>query len=85
MVGCKFFIYVHFSFKKLIGFHFHIHKFCCHLILIRYRVYPEPWQVVLQTPVDKKGSMQVENEVVWTSDKRPDYNLAVAKLLAASK
>jgi len=49
-----------------------------------YRVYPEPWQVVLQTPTDnKRGSMYVENTVVYTSDTRPTYTEAVAKLIKA--
>ena len=52
-----------------------------------YRVYPEPWQVVLQRPVPiKNGSaMQIQDVVVFVSDKRPTYNEAVAKLVAAAK
>ena len=49
--------------------------------IISYRVYPEPWQVVLQKVVENK----IENTVAWTSKERPDYNTAVAKLLAAAK
>ena len=50
-----------------------------------YRVYPEPWQVVKQTPVEKKGFLEVENTIVFTSKERPDYNTAVAKLLSSNK
>ena len=51
-----------------------------------YRVYPESWQVVLQTPREKKnGERYVEDTVVFTSDERPSYNDAVAKLVSAAK
>lgn len=50
-----------------------------------YRVYPEPWQVVLQTvKEDNRGQMFIEDSVVYTSDERPAYNDAVAKLVAAA-
>eukprot|EP00566_Odontella_aurita_P000603 CAMPEP_0113555128 /NCGR_PEP_ID=MMETSP0015_2-20120614/16542_1 /TAXON_ID=2838 /ORGANISM="Odontella" /LENGTH=373 /DNA_ID=CAMNT_0000456365 /DNA_START=109 /DNA_END=1233 /DNA_ORIENTATION=+ /assembly_acc=CAM_ASM_000160 len=50
-----------------------------------YRVYPEPWQVVLQTVAeDKRGQMVIQDSVVYTSDERPSYNDAVAKLVAAA-
>jgi hypothetical protein len=47
-----------------------------------YRVYPEPWQVVLQTVKTGKNDKQlVENTVVSVSDARPTYTQAVQKLL----
>jgi hypothetical protein len=47
-----------------------------------YRVYPEPWQVVLQTVKTGKNDKQlVENTVVSVSDARPTYAQAVQKLL----
>lgn len=50
-----------------------------------YRVYPEPWQVVLQAPIrQQKGSqtvMQVVEKVAMVSDKRPTYAEAVQALL----
>mmetsp|Transcript_8867 Transcript_8867/g.19028 ORF Transcript_8867/g.19028 Transcript_8867/m.19028 type:complete len:376 (-) Transcript_8867:183-1310(-) len=50
-----------------------------------YRVYPEPWQVVLQTRrANAKGGMYVEDTVVYVSEERPEYNDAVAKLVAAN-
>lgn len=49
-----------------------------------YRVYPEPWQVVLQTAVEKKGRLEIINEVVYFSNERPDYNFVVARLLASA-
>lgn len=50
-----------------------------------FRVYPEPWQVVLQTvKVGKNGAQFVEDEVVSTSSKRPSYQEAVAVLLSAA-
>jgi hypothetical protein len=47
-----------------------------------YRVYPEPWQVVLQT-VKEKGNNQkvVEGKVVYTSDSRPTFATALQKLV----
>ncbi len=51
-----------------------------------FRVYPEPWQVVLQTvKTDKKGQAYVEDKVVSVSDERPSYNEAVAKLLEGAR
>jgi hypothetical protein len=48
-----------------------------------YRVYPEPWQVVLQTPgQDKKGDMIVTDTVALVSDTRPRYAECVSALLA---
>lgn len=49
-----------------------------------YRVYPEPWQVVLQTTTKKNGELQVDNTVVHTSDERPDYNTALKILVNAN-
>ena len=50
-----------------------------------YRQYPEPWQVVLQTrKSDGKGGMLIEDTVVYTSEERPEYNDAVAKLVRAN-
>ena len=55
-----------------------------------YRVYPEQWQVVLQTAVkDTRGGkeiIQVESSTVLVSNTRPTYQEAVQALLkAASK
>eukprot|EP00815_Leptocylindrus_aporus_P001429 CAMPEP_0116062420 /NCGR_PEP_ID=MMETSP0322-20121206/7748_1 /TAXON_ID=163516 /ORGANISM="Leptocylindrus danicus var. apora, Strain B651" /LENGTH=295 /DNA_ID=CAMNT_0003547723 /DNA_START=2116 /DNA_END=3003 /DNA_ORIENTATION=+ len=50
-----------------------------------YRVYPEQWQVILQTKSENSNQMIVENTVVYTSDERPDYNTAVGKLLAVGR
>lgn len=50
-----------------------------------FRVYPEPWQIVLQTVKEnKRGQMFVEDSVVYTSDDRPSYNDAVATLVSAA-
>lgn len=50
-----------------------------------YRVFPEPWQVVLQTvKIGKNQEMYIEDTVVSTTQERPSYNEAVAKLVAAS-
>ena len=50
-----------------------------------YRQYPEPWQVVLQTrKSDGKGGMLIEDTVVYSSEERPEYNDAVAKLVRAN-
>jgi len=47
--------------------------------------YREPWQVVLQTRrANAKGGMYVEDTVVYVSEERPEYNDAVAKLVAAN-
>mmetsp|Transcript_20198 Transcript_20198/g.45773 ORF Transcript_20198/g.45773 Transcript_20198/m.45773 type:complete len:110 (+) Transcript_20198:915-1244(+) len=49
-----------------------------------YRVYPEPWQIILQFPnTDDKDKMSVENVVVSVSETRPDYNEAIAILVKA--
>jgi hypothetical protein len=56
--------------------------FLISLFASAHRVYPEPWQVVLQTvKTGKNGANYVEDTVVYASDKRPSYNEAVAKLL----
>lgn len=48
-----------------------------------YRVYPEPWQVVLQSPSkDKNGNIKVEDIVALTSDTKPTYDIALKALLA---
>ena len=53
-----------------------------------YRVYPEPWQVVLQTPktVQRGGKsvMSVENVVAMVSETRPTYQQAVQAMVAAA-
>jgi len=47
-----------------------------------YRVYPEPWQVVLQTVKTGRNNKQfVENTVVSVSKERPSYAEAVQKLV----
>jgi hypothetical protein len=47
-----------------------------------YRVYPEPWQVILQTvKTDRNDRQYVENSLVHTSETRPTFALAVQKLL----
>jgi hypothetical protein len=47
-----------------------------------YRVYPEPWQVVLQTVKQRDSQRQyVENTVVSTTERRPTYGEAVNMLL----
>lgn len=47
-----------------------------------YRVYPEPWQVILQTVKTGKNDKQyVENTVVFASEERPTYAEAVQKLV----
>jgi hypothetical protein len=54
-----------------------------------YRVYPEPWQVVLQR-LNPKGTNNrqqqsaIENVRVHVSDQRPTYLQAVAKLVEAA-
>jgi hypothetical protein len=51
-----------------------------------YRVYPEPWQVVLQkVRTGKNGEQYVEDIVVSTSTSRPSYSEAVNLMLAAFK
>lgn len=46
-----------------------------------YRVYPEPWQVILQSPYNKGGRVMVEDHVALTSDSRPSYQECVQALL----
>jgi hypothetical protein len=52
-----------------------------------FRMYPEPWQVILQRPVPTKSgnAMTVEDTVVYFSEERPSYNEAVSKLVQASQ
>ena len=54
-----------------------------------YRVYPEPWQVILQTAKQQERGGQtvikVEETVALTSQKRPSYKDAVQALLKAAK
>ncbi len=51
-----------------------------------FRVYPEPWQVVLQQPVrnPKNDALVVEDTVALVSDTRPAYNECVQALLATA-
>jgi Domain of unknown function (DUF1995) len=50
-----------------------------------YRIYPEPWQVVLQTPSkDKNGNMKVTDTIALASDTKPTYAQAVKALLATA-
>lgn len=53
-----------------------------------YRVYPEPWQVILQTAQQKKRGketmMTVENTVVLVAEQRPSYQQAVDVLCRAA-
>lgn len=46
-----------------------------------YRVYPEPWQVILQTKKMDKDKVVVEDTVVYTSDTRPSFALALEKMV----
>jgi hypothetical protein len=49
-----------------------------------FRVYPEPWQVVLQTPSrNAKDELVIGDSVVLTSQKRPTYAECVQALLGA--
>jgi hypothetical protein len=51
-----------------------------------FRVYPEPWQVILQSKeYGKNGDLKIVDRVVYTSEKRPSYQEAVLYLVAASK
>jgi hypothetical protein len=47
----------------------------------RYRVYPEPWQVILQAPYNKSGRVVVEDIIAMTSDSRPTYQQCVQALI----
>ncbi|KAG7369984.1 DUF1995 domain containing protein [Nitzschia inconspicua] len=50
-----------------------------------FRVYPEPWQVVLQTPVrDAKDQLIIEETVALVSSSRPTYQEALQSLLATA-
>jgi len=47
-----------------------------------YRVYPEPWQVILQiVETNKNGESYVVDKVVYTSEERPTYALAISKMI----
>lgn len=46
-----------------------------------YRVYPQPWQVILQTPYQKQGRVMVQDTVAMTSETRPSYTQCVQALL----
>lgn len=51
-----------------------------------YRVYPEPWQVVLQTVKEgKNGANYVEDTVVYVSEERPSYNEALSRMLEGAR
>jgi len=50
-----------------------------------FRVYPEPWQVVLQTPKrNGKGELVVDDKVVLSTRLRPSYAECVQALLGSS-
>jgi hypothetical protein len=50
-----------------------------------YRVYPEPWQVVLQTPLkNENGQVSVQDRVALVSETRPCYQECVQALLATA-
>lgn len=50
-----------------------------------YRVYPEPWQVVLQTPTkDKNDKLVVVDTVALVSESRPNYAECVKALLSTA-
>jgi hypothetical protein len=49
-----------------------------------YRVYPEPWQVYLQTPYKKNGQVMVQDTVALVKDTRPTYTECVQALLTAA-
>mmetsp|Transcript_7509 Transcript_7509/g.11012 ORF Transcript_7509/g.11012 Transcript_7509/m.11012 type:complete len:365 (-) Transcript_7509:224-1318(-) len=51
-----------------------------------YRVYPEDWQVVLQTvQTNAKGKQTVIDKVVYSSPQRPTYAVAIQKLLEGAR
>jgi len=52
-----------------------------------FRVYPEPWQVILQTPKRKEQTQEVvvQDTVVLTSDTRPAYAQCVQALVNGAK
>lgn len=47
-------------------------------------MYPEPWQVILQTPQlqDDSQTVSVQETVVLTSRQRPSYAQAVQAMMA---
>jgi len=50
-----------------------------------FRVFPEPWQVVLQSKEYRaNGDLIIVDTVVYTSEKRPSYTEAVSALLLGS-
>eukprot|EP00980_Cylindrotheca_fusiformis_P021906 scaffold8747_cov96-Cylindrotheca_fusiformis.AAC.1 len=50
-----------------------------------YRVYPEPWQVILQTPFQNQGKVMVKDTVAISSDTRPSYTQCVQALLTEAQ
>lgn len=52
-----------------------------------FRVYPEPWQVVLQRPTrnPKNDALVIEDKVVLVSDTRPSYPECIQALVQGSK
>jgi len=49
-----------------------------------FRVYPEPWQVISQTVVEKNPDKKmVQDQVVYTSDERPSFATALQKIQEA--
>lgn len=52
-----------------------------------FRLYPEPWQVVLQIPIrnERTQEVSIQDSVVLTSDKRPSYAECVQALVDGSK
>ncbi len=50
-----------------------------------FRVYPEPWQVVLQTPKRDQNQVVIEDTVVLVSQSRPGYQDCVQALLSMGK
>lgn len=49
-----------------------------------YRVYPEPWQVISQTVVEKNNKKMVQEELVYSSEERPSFTTALQKLQQAA-
>jgi len=45
----------------------------------------QPWQVILQTVEQGEKGFRIVNNLVYSSDERPSYNDAVAKLMDASR
>lgn len=50
-----------------------------------YRVYSEPWQVILQTTEQKKSGIVVKESVALVSETRPTYAEAVSALIQESQ